>query len=84
VLFDKFIAGDIIAKLPPSWINFATSLKNKRQEFCITDLIASLDMEEKTREKDTHARCVERGIVQTWYRRKNFNPTEENQYPLFL
>jgi hypothetical protein len=30
VLLDKFIAGGIIAKLPPSWRNFATSLKHKR------------------------------------------------------
>src|SRR5438132_6717221 len=29
VLPDKFIAGGIIAKLPPSWRNFATSLKHK-------------------------------------------------------
>jgi hypothetical protein len=31
VLPDKFIVGGIIAKLPPSWRNFATSLKHKRQ-----------------------------------------------------
>ena len=28
---DKFVAGGIIAKLPPSWRDFATSLKHKRQ-----------------------------------------------------
>jgi hypothetical protein len=27
---DKFVAGCIIAKLPPSWRNFATALKHKR------------------------------------------------------
>ena len=27
---EKFVAGGIIAKLPPSWRNFATSLKHKR------------------------------------------------------
>ena len=30
VLPDKFVAGGIISKLPPSWRNFATSLKHKR------------------------------------------------------
>ena len=30
VLPDKFVAGGIVAKLPPSWTNFATSLKHKR------------------------------------------------------
>ena len=30
VLPDKFVVGTIIAKLPPSWNDFATSLKNKR------------------------------------------------------
>jgi hypothetical protein len=32
VLPDKFMAGGIIAKLPPSWMDlFATTLKHKRQ-----------------------------------------------------
>ena len=30
LLPDKFVAGSIIAKLPPSWRDFATSLKHKR------------------------------------------------------
>ena len=29
VLPDKFVAGGMIAKLPPSWRNFATALKHK-------------------------------------------------------
>ena len=33
VLPDKFVAGTIIAKLPPSWNDFATSLKNERHDF---------------------------------------------------
>ena len=28
---DKFVAGCIIAKLPSSWRNFATTLKHKRE-----------------------------------------------------
>ena len=35
VLPDKFVAGGIISKLPPSWRDFATSLKHKRQKFTI-------------------------------------------------
>ena len=42
VLLDKFVAGTIIAKLPPSWNDFATSLKNKRHEFSVLDLITLL------------------------------------------
>lgn len=38
-LLDKFVAGGIIAKLPPSSRNFATSLKHKRQEFSVSGLI---------------------------------------------
>jgi hypothetical protein len=53
---DKFVAGGIIGKLPPSWRNFATCLKYKRQEFSVSDLIGSLHVEEKTRAKDTRAR----------------------------
>jgi hypothetical protein len=29
-LSDKFVAGSIISKLPPSWRDFATYLKHKR------------------------------------------------------
>ena len=35
VLPNKFVARDIISKLPPSWRDFATSLKHKRQKFTI-------------------------------------------------
>ena len=52
VLPDKFVAGDIISKLPPSWRDFSTSLKHKRQEFTIDGLIGTLDVEEKARAKD--------------------------------
>ena len=52
VVSDKFVAGGIIAKLPPSWRDFATSLKHKRIEISVSDLIASLDVEEKARAKD--------------------------------
>jgi hypothetical protein len=47
------VAGCIIAKLPPSWRNFATALKHKRQEISVENLIASLDVEEKAHAKDT-------------------------------
>lgn len=52
VLPDEFVAGCIIAKLPSSWRNFATSLKHKRQKISVENLIASLDIEEKARAKD--------------------------------
>jgi hypothetical protein len=51
----------IIAKLPLTWINFATSLKHKRKVFIIANLVGSLDVEEKERAKDTH----EKGVVVT-------------------
>jgi len=56
VLPDKFVAGCIIAKLPQAWTDFATSLKHKRQEFGIADLIGSLDVEEKARAKDVRGK----------------------------
>lgn len=55
---DKFVAGGIIAKLPPSWSDFATSLKHKRQEFSVTDLIGTLGVEEKARAKHTRGKKV--------------------------
>lgn len=45
MLPDKFMVGCIIAKQTQTWIYFATSLKQKRQEFSVIDLIVSLDVE---------------------------------------
>ncbi|XP_073360214.1 uncharacterized protein [Aegilops tauschii subsp. strangulata] len=56
VLPNIFVVGCIIAKLPSSWRNFTTSLKHKRQEISVENLIASLDVEEKARAKDTSDR----------------------------
>jgi predicted GNAT family N-acyltransferase len=61
VLPDKFVAGGIIAKLPPTWMDFTTSLKHKIKEFSIANLIGSLNVEEKARAKDTR----EKGVVGT-------------------
>jgi hypothetical protein len=43
-LSDKFVARCMIAKLPPSWTEFATSLKHTRQEFDVAQLIGTLDV----------------------------------------
>ena len=56
LLPDKFVPGGIIAKLPPSWRDFATFLKHKRQEFSVAKLIGSLDVEERARAKDNRGK----------------------------
>jgi hypothetical protein len=52
VLTDRFVVGGIIAKLPPSWRSFATTLKHKKDAMTVESLIATLDVEEKARSKD--------------------------------
>jgi hypothetical protein len=52
VVANEFVAGGIIGKLPSSWRDFATTLKYKRTHMYISDLIASLDVEEKARAKN--------------------------------
>jgi hypothetical protein len=47
VILDEFVARGIIVNLPPSWRDFATALKHKRVHMSISNLIASLDVEEK-------------------------------------
>jgi hypothetical protein len=59
VIPDEFVAGDIIAKLPPSWRDFATALKHKRVHMSISDLIVSLDIEEKAQAKDERSKGAE-------------------------
>jgi hypothetical protein len=58
VLRDKFMAGGIIAKLPPFWTDFASTLKHKRQELSVAKLIGSLDVK-RARAKDTRGKGVE-------------------------
>ena len=73
VLPDKFVAGGIIAKLPPTWSGFATSLKHRRQEFSVTDLIATLGVDENARAKDTRGKKMhdEGGSSTNLVQRKN-------------
>ena len=56
MLPNKFMAGYIIAKLAQALTDFATALKYNRQEFGITDLIGSLDVEEKVGAKDVRGK----------------------------
>jgi hypothetical protein len=48
-LTDKFEASGIIAKLSTSWRVLATTLKYKRIDTLVSNLIASLNVEEKAR-----------------------------------
>jgi hypothetical protein len=80
---DKFVAGGIIAKLPPSWKDFATSLKHKRQEFNVEELIGTLDVEERARTKDSGkgvetstANVVQKRNFRKFNKKKNQNKQE--------
>jgi hypothetical protein len=77
VLPGKFVASGIIAKLPHSWMDFATSLKHKRQEFSVTELIGSLDVAERARAKDTRGKEVETSSA-NMVQKKNSNVSHNN------
>jgi hypothetical protein len=70
-LHDKFVAGCMIAKLPPSWTEFATSLKHKRREFDVTQLIGTLDVEDKARAKYVKGKKVAEGGSSAHVEQKN-------------
>ncbi|KAF8650567.1 hypothetical protein HU200_063942 [Digitaria exilis] len=78
VLPDKFVAGGIISKLPPSWRDFATSLKHRRQEFTIDGLIGTLDVEEKARAKDVRNKGTPVGASANFVQ-KNINARTNNK-----
>jgi hypothetical protein len=77
VLPDKFVAGGIIAKLAPSWTDFVTTLKHKRQEFSMAELIGSLNVEERARAKDTRVKGVETSSANVL--EKNSNVSHNNK-----
>jgi hypothetical protein len=78
VLPEKFVTGDIIAKLSPSWRDFSISLKHKRQEFSVAELIGSLDVEERARAKDTLGKGVESSSV-NMMQKKNSNASRNQK-----
>ena len=82
VLPPKFVAAGVIAKLPVSWRDFATSLKHKREEISVEYLIAALDVEEKARAKDApstsgqnNANFIEKKTVAKKYKSNKPNKT---------
>jgi hypothetical protein len=75
---DKFLVGGIIAKLPPFWTVFATTLKHKIQEFRVAELIGSLDVEERVRAKDTRGKGIETSSA-NMVQKKNSNASHNNK-----
>nr|ABA97585.1 retrotransposon protein, putative, Ty1-copia subclass [Oryza sativa Japonica Group] len=75
---EKFVAGGIIANMPPSWSDFATSVKHKRQAFSVTDLIGSLGIEEKARAKDNRGKNIEEGFSANLVQKKNPHASHNN------
>lgn len=75
VLPDRFVAAGIIAKLPASWRDFATSLKHKREDISTEDLIIALDVEEKARAKDapSTSAAAENGASANVVEKKQFS-----------
>ena len=66
VLPSKFVAGCIIAKLPLSWRNFATTLKHQRREFSVEDVIGHLSVEQNSRAKDSHGKRDRRNLCRQY------------------
>ncbi|XP_057470084.1 uncharacterized protein LOC130759042 [Actinidia eriantha] len=50
-LTDSFLVASLIKKLPPSWSEFGRMLKQKPDEYTFDELLVSLNIEEKHREK---------------------------------
>lgn len=69
----KFVAGCIIAKLPNSWRNFATTLKHQRREFSVEDVIGHLSVEQNSRAKDSHGKGAEGTSVANMVNQRNLN-----------
>jgi hypothetical protein len=77
---NKFVAGCMISKLPHTWTDFAISLKHKRQEFGIAELIGSLDVEEKARAKDVRSKKVSEGSSNAHVVQKNHPKPQKKKF----
>lgn len=54
VLPDIMLVAFMISKLPPSWTDFARSLKHKHESFTFDDLLVCLRIEDKHRSSQKH------------------------------
>ena len=54
VLPDIIFVTFMISKLPPSWTDFARSLKHKHESFTFDDLLVCLHIEDKHRSSQKH------------------------------
>lgn len=69
----KFATQGTNAKLPPSWMDFTTTSKYKRQEFGIVDLIGTLDVDEKTRAEYIGRKGIVGSSSANLVQKNNFN-----------
>ena len=56
---DAFIPEGIIAKLPPTWRGFSMALKHGNENMYVKNLLASLDVKEKSQGKDCASKARE-------------------------
>jgi hypothetical protein len=68
----------IITKLSPFWTDFATTLKHKRQEFSVDELIGTLDVEERAIAKDPRGKEIETYSA-NMVQKKNSNASHNNK-----
>jgi hypothetical protein len=66
VVPDEFVAGGIIAKMPPSWRDFTTALKHKRVHMSISDLSPFLMLRRKLRLRMDDLKELRVKPVPTW------------------
>ena len=76
VLPGKFVAGCIIAKLPNSWRNFATTLKHQRREFSVEDVIGHLSVEQNSRAKESHGKGEGTSVANMVQKNSGFQKTK--------
>jgi hypothetical protein len=81
---NKFVAGCMIAKLPSSWRNFPTTLKHKRQEISVENLIASLVLRRRLGLRMFLRKEVSLTPAPTWCRRTTHIARTKGRLPTSL
>jgi hypothetical protein len=72
------VAICIITKLSPFWTDFATTLKHKRQEFSVDELIGTLDVEKRAIAIDPRGKEIETSGA-NMVQKKNSNASHNNK-----
>ncbi|XP_035823501.1 uncharacterized protein, partial [Zea mays] len=86
IIVHRGLVNAILAKLPPSWRDFATSRRHMKKQMTLTELSAAINVEERARSSNKpsqqlQAHVVEKGGDRKFQKKKKNSPQKNMNQP---